>query len=291
MLILRRILRTGFQVGLVAAATAWMAQGYALAAHPPAPAPSPVICVQPSDDGYNVSLSDFSFHVGPTGSLTNVMACGQPLFERAYLEVRDKTWHVRLQPQRQQVKAFPPYLDKDAQKFQFTIQMDDPGTGIRLAVDELVVVRPKAEVQVVLTVTPQAQFEARRISWNVVFLAARFAGKACAWQSGKGPQSTLQFPADRSSAPTLAHQFDWLRLNAGDGPVDFRFEASDPKNKTVLPDCLLEDLRWWNSPNFWIADSFPYPHQDADPEKPMEVAPGDAKTLRITMVLHCGDKS
>lgn len=255
-----------------------------------APPPTALV-VQPVDTGYRVSGNGFSILLTKNGSVSEATCHGQPLFERGYLEVRDKTWHVKLYPRDEQVKVFPPYSENNSRKFQYAIQLDDAATGIRAAVDELIIVRPRGELQIILSVTPQSSFEAHRISWNIEFPTSQLVNTACTWRCPKSSQNTMLFPTDRSTEPELAKAFEWIRLNRPDGPIDFRFDSSDAKKQAIPVENTLEDLRWWNKPSFWIASAVPFSHENGDATKPFQAEPGDTHTLRVTMLLHCGDRN
>ena len=249
----------------------------------------PALTVLPVGDGYQVAGPTFSLNLSRSGAITSLACQGGLVFDSAYLEVRDKTWHVKLSPKPEQVKSVPPYGDGDNEKFQYYVHINDAATGIRLDVNELVVVKSRGEIDVILKVVPQGEFEAQRIAWNTEFPASRYVGTACAWQKGKGPQNTLQFPRDQAPDPHMAAGFDWMRLNCGDGPVDLRFSAVDAQNKPMLANTSLEDLRWWNQPSFWIVDAASYPPENGDATQPMKIEPGENCTLRVSMIMHCGE--
>ena len=219
--------------------------------------------------------------------MSNICCHDVPQLGRAYLEIRDQTWHVKLSPTPEKVKAIPPVAERDGQRFEFKIQIRDAQTGIALDADQTLIIRTRGSIELTLVVVPQAKFQAQRISWNIEFPCDRYAQTSCAWKRGRQSQGTLQFPREQAPAPHLASDFDWLRLNSGNGPIDIDFTTEGANRKQLPVENLLEDLRWWNEPTFWIANSVPYPRQDNRADKPCLVEPGSDITLRVTIQLHC----
>jgi len=250
---------------------------------------APPLIVEAAGGGYNVTGRGFTLHLGRAGEITGLSCGGRPLFDEGYLEVRDATWHVKLSPQPEQVQSFPPHLERGEARFQYQSQISDTAAAIQLGIGELITIKAAGVIDVSLRLVPQAPFESQRISWNITFAADRFVDRAFSWKSAEDAVQTAQFPRQHAPVPQMAHNFDWMRLNDGGGPVDLRFSVKGANSQTLPVDNVLEDLRWWNQPRFWIADAAPYPRKDGDATKPMEVPVGVLRRLKVTMTLHPGD--
>jgi hypothetical protein len=331
--------------------------------------PAASLVVKPAaDDSVQIAGRDFSFRLDPTGSMSDIVCRRTTEFNRAYVEVRDSTWHVKLYPQADHVKRFPAEPNANARRFRFVSTIDDQATGIRLNLDEIVTVHPEGIIEIALQVDPRSTFQAQRISWNMEMPADQYASRSytlardpqearllARWKTAEsaeamalpaqtghteapaanapppdpapeqaGPDSAqsssaasgaapaqppvpaitesaptgvLQkmaeagrgleavFPREKAPDPHMARDFNQLRINGPEGPTFLRFSASAAGGAPLSVDDALEDLRWWDDPMFWVVAAASYPHVGDNPDNPLQVSPGEIRTIRIIVAL------